>query len=427
MHIIFVRRLSNVAFFIGGASGFIGNQLIHRGLSRLNLDLDDNYNSVQKIIVVVGKVILDKYGNPDDDVIRDSNITIGGGGPQAAFGASIGLAVRDMLTEGNEGNWRNNQMQNAQNANAPPLKQRIIFIAPIGLNNWTPEMTNGLNELLPMLECPPILCTSEDHFTPTIHIWHDENEIVKWLPVDGSFGKEGAGGLWRNRPSADDILDVIERYDEDGSDVALHSIIEAGHAPCNQGQDAQPFFNSTLMNRVSVASIEPIVFPNEARVVSQDDANGVRSLIERVQTSISDSFESNDKKLLLISPDRPCYDALTGISYNSMNDTKLVTEFAVRDGAKGSFVNDLTIHSATLETIDGKPINPTGAGNAYAGAYFACRASGSSAEEAACLANAVGAVMCEYEHMPPWTLDVLDRTAEAACEVRNRVFKDNTI
>ena len=111
MHII-VRRLSIVAFFIGGASGFIDNQLIHRGLSRLNLDLDDN-NSAQKIIVVVGKVILDKYGNPDDDVIRDSNITIGGGGPQAAFGASIGLAVRDMLTEGNEGNWRH-KMQNAQ-------------------------------------------------------------------------------------------------------------------------------------------------------------------------------------------------------------------------------------------------------------------------------------------------------------------------
>jgi hypothetical protein len=42
-------------------------------------------------------------------------------------------------------------------------------------------------------------------------------------------------------------------------------------------------------------------------------------------------------------------------------------------------------------------------------------------EEAACIANAVGAVVCEYENLPPWTWEVLDRVVEAACDVQNKV------
>jgi sugar/nucleoside kinase (ribokinase family) len=96
-------------------------------------------------------------------------------------------------------------------------------------------------------------------------------------------------------------------------------------------------------------------------------------------------------------------------------------EFAMRDGSNGSQVNGLAIPPATLKTADGKPLNPTGAGNAYSGAYAACRASGSSVEEAASLANAVGAVVCEYENLPPWTWHVLDRVVEAAFEVSSKI------
>ena len=212
--------------------------------------------------------------------------------------------------------------------------------------------------------------------------------------------------------------------------MILHVLLEAGCYATGKGLDALPFFNATLMNRVGGVGIEPIVFPNETTgVVSQEDRIGVSSLIRRVEASLSDSCKANhDKKLLVVSPDRPCYNALFSdgnFTHNSINAQE--TEFAVRNGAKGSFVNNVIIPPATLRTPDGTPINPTGAGNAYSGAYVACRASGSSVEEAGVLANAVGAVVCEYEHLPPWTWAVLERVAEAACEVGENVRRQKSV
>ena len=315
---------------------------------------------------------------------------------------------------------RNGSRVLLEETDSPP-NQNVTFLAPIGLKNWTPERTDALNSLLPMLSQPPILVTSNDYITPTINIWHDENEIVNWMPVNGSFGEEGADSLWRNRPCAEDILDAIKDCD---GDVILHAILEAGSKPTGGGLDALPFFDPTLMNRITAAGIEPILFPKEGTgVVSNEDRNGVASLIERVGASLSASCKSsNCKKLFVISPDRPCYDALfsdTDFADKYMNVKE--TEFAVRDGANGSFVGELTIPSATLNTPDGTPINPTGAGNAYSGAYVACRASGSSVEEAVILANAVGGIVCEYENLPPWSWEVLERVAESACEVRDKV------
>ena len=407
-------------FAFVGATGFTSPSHHHKQQHRSKI-----YNSR---IIVVGKIILDKYGNPEYGVDVDSNVTIGGGGPQAAWGACASMATRDLLLIGDSEGEKWERIKVNRDDAEPPPKQNISFLAPIGTKNWTPEMSDALNRLLPMLERPPYLIKSHEHVTPTINIWHDEKEIVNWKPVNGSFGDEGAGGLWRNRPNADDILDVIQGYE---GDVSLHAILEAGSNPTGKGEDALPFFNSTLMNRVSTASIEPIVFPDETGNVSREDANGVISLIERVEACISDSCKQKeqDKKMLIISPDRPCYDALflnrKTKHNNNMHDKKM-TEFAVRNGENGSFINDdsLTIPSATLKTFDRKPVNPTGAGNAYSGAFSACRGSGSSALEAACLANAVGAVLCEYEHMPPWSWEVLERVAEAAIEVRNKVNID---
>lgn len=407
--------------FVGANTGFTPPSSLHNHNKQHSSKIYDSSR-----IIVVGKIILDKYGNPDDGFDDDSKVTIGGGGPQAAWGACASTAVRDLLLNSKGDKWELTKV-NKDDAEPPP-KQNISFLAPIGTKNWTPEMSDALNGLLPMLERPPYLITSHEHITPTINIWHDENEMVNWKPVNGSFGDEGADGLWRNRPKADDILDVIHGYE---GDITLHAILEAGSNPTGKGEDALPFFNSTLMNRVSTTSIEPIVFPDETGNVSREDSNGVISLIERVQACIkSDSCKQKeqDKTMLIISPDRPCYDALflnTKIKHNNMHHNKM-TEFAVRNGANGSFINgdSLIIPSATLKTFDRKPINPTGAGNAYSGAYAACRGSGSSALEAACLANGIGAVFCEYEHMPPWSWNVLERVAEAAIEVRNKVNID---
>ena len=134
--------------------------------------------------------------------------------------------------------------------------------------------------------------------------------------------------------------------------------------------------------------------------------------------------------MLIVSPDRPCYEAIFSGSDLEHKEVGLFrpssqklppVEFIVRDGASGSFTEEWIIPSATLRTADGAPVNPTGAGNAYSAAYVACRASGSSVEHSATLATAVGAVVCEYEHLPPWSWAVIERIAEAACEVRDNV------
>ena len=94
-------------------------------------------------------------------------------------------------------------------ASLTPLRQDVTFLAPVGLENWTPSMTESLGYLLPMLRTPPILVTSNNHVTPAIQIWHDKYENVTWDPVDDSFGMGGADDLWRVGPSARGILDAI--------------------------------------------------------------------------------------------------------------------------------------------------------------------------------------------------------------------------
>jgi hypothetical protein len=136
-------------------------------------------------------------------------------------------------------------------ASPTPPRQDFTFLAPVGLENWTPSMMESLGYLLPMLRTPPILVKSDNHVTPAIQIWHDEYKNVTWDPVDDSFGMGGANGLWRVGPSARDILDAIggsrvRGDDGDGKDdvVFLHAILEAGACSARGGMDASPFFEA---------------------------------------------------------------------------------------------------------------------------------------------------------------------------------------
>jgi sugar/nucleoside kinase (ribokinase family) len=83
--------------------------------------------------------------------------------------------------------------------------------------------------------------------------------------------------------------------------------------------------------------------------------------------------------------------------------------------------------TAALATPDGEPINPTGAGNAYAAALTACGGTGISPIEAACIASAIGAVFVEYEHLPPWNAQVLSRIRQAVDDVRNKMRVGNAL
>eukprot|EP00970_Alexandrium_tamarense_P009734 scaffold1954_cov146-Alexandrium_tamarense.AAC.3 len=396
-----------------------------RPLGRLHLaagNEDDDAHRKRRRVVVIGKIIIDLYGDPSGpsgkvSTSDESSVTVGGGGPQAAFGAAAALAVREYYLHPTI-----DHASELKSSLAVPPKQPITFLAPIGMKNWTPDKAYALDELLlPVLETPPLLIQSYDHITPTINIWHDENEIVQWMPVNGSFGEEGADGLWRNRPSAQDVLNAMSTGCDTEPELVLHAILESGCNPAGGRMDSLMLLNSTLLEQCAVIGVEPIVFPDdETKKVSQEDNNAVKALIRSVNDALDAVRNANGSaKLLVVTPDRPCYNG--AFSTTEIQQLPVLKEVIVRDGANGSFTNNLKIPSATLRTNDKSPINPTGAGNAYSAAFVACRGTGSTVEEAASLATAVGAVVCEYEHLPPWTWEVLDRIADGVFEVSKQL------
>ena len=377
------------------------------------------YNEFQKRdqsrrVVVVGKIIIDQYGDPakrsKDGLLN--NLTVGGGGPQAAWGAAAALACRDYF-------FRGDTLQHHIDSPLPP-KQQVTFIGPVGLKNWTPQHSRALdNILLPVLDLPPVLIGSNDHITPTINIWHDEAEIQKWHPVDGSFDAIGADGLWRDRPDSGGILRAVKNEKED---IVLHCILESGSNPAGKGEDSLFLEDVQLLSKIATLGIEPIVFPDERTLqVSDEDGTSVKKLVVKANESLMQRDDTHDK-LFIVIPDKACFDS----AFVEEDSNTASTEIIVRDGANGSFTREHRFPSATLQTPNKKPINPTGAGNAYSAAYVACRGTGSTPKEAALLATAVGAVVCEYEHLPEWSWTVLERVAEAAREVETKLSTAKT-
>ena len=108
-------------------------------------------------------------------------------------------------------------------------------------------------------------------------------------------------------------------------------------------------------------------------------------------------------------------------------------EVGVRDRPQGSIFIDVNYHksaipAASLSTSDRKPINPTGAGNAYSAALAVYRGMGVGVEgvHATCIASAVSAVLCEYNHIPPLTRAVISRLQTATNEVQSALVSTQT-
>lgn len=95
---------------------------------------------------------------------------------------------------------------------------------------------------------------------------------------------------------------------------------------------------------------------------------------------------------------------------------------AVRDGARGSYVlanGELT----WVPAVEVAVLDPTGAGNAYAGALAARIAAGDTAVSAGCVASAVGAAYCACPDWAPADLDEARAWVRArACELRPRLI-----
>ena len=344
-------------------------------------------------VVVVGKVIIDEYRKPCEDPRTTSigtRISIGGGGPQAAFGAAAALAV--ILGD---------------DFSDPPSAQSVSFVGPVGGVDWTDREDTALCELLGAAIKSIHVVKGENLRTPRIQLWHDDEQNVQWRALNDSFGAEGADGLWNNRPCADEIMQII------GEDrkVICHVVMEGGAQSPGSGQDIAFLKNTEIQQRIDFLGIEPVTFADEAtRIVSVQDA---ATCMQRIQQLSS--------LLKCVSPDMHLYKAVAEGEWTNL-------EVGVRDGPRGSLFigtsgEPILIPAASLSTSDGRPVNPTGAGNAYSAALTVSRGLGLSTFDAACIASAVGAVLCEYNHIPPWTSTVIARIREATDEVRSAGIK----
>ncbi len=373
--------------------------------------------SVVRPVVVVGKIIIDEYQAPQDG---KAIISIGGGGPQAAWGAAAALAVLTTCTTTtqNTSSPSSSSMLDADNElmNQKPQQQPVMFLGPVGDLDWTDKEDAALLAMLG--SAVKHVCPIRGPFlrTPRIRLWHDDNQNIQWHPLLNSFGEEGAQTLWNNRPSATDILDMLETSPFHNTEsIICHAIMEAGTASPGEGNDAAAFLDAQLQRKIHFLGIEPVTFPEEGTGIIA--AASAQTCIHRLGR-----FGS---VLNTVSPDADLFHALESSAPFPHN-----WEFAVRNGPKGSCIlpakrdnfNDdrLLIPSATLETVDGKPVNPTGAGNAYAAAYTTCRGNGLSPFQAASIASAIGAVMCEHHHIPPWNNDILSRIQRAVGDVQTK-------
>jgi hypothetical protein len=236
---------------------------------------------------------------------------------------------------------------------------------------------------------------------------------------------------------------VIGDHNDDDNSllVACHVIVEGGVNGAARGKDIRFLENLEVQHRLAFLGVEPVLFPDEVTGhVSRQDAESARSLLASLSVAATNAAAT--PTIILISPDLETYQAIKDVDALFWNQYPQV---AIRKGPQGSVVlvppkvghddddddddddsnskqpQELRIPAATLMTFDKTPVNPTGAGNAYAGAFSALRSIKSatvSLEEAACIASAVGAVFCEYEHMPPWTNAVLARVRTAAAQVQ---------
>lgn len=269
------------------------------------------------LVVVVGKIIIDDYRTPatssssnadnnndddDDDRRRaKSKITIGGGGPQAAWGAAAALAVIQTFSNNNNDhstflldNERNNQDQST--TSSVPPKQNVAFLGPIG--KFSKEEYKSLQETLePAIEIIKLIQDDDDNDTssssletPRIQLWHNTKQEVQWKPIGDTWGANGADTLWKNRPSANDILQLLNNNNKK-SISNLHVIIEVGANSPGNGYDSLLLTDDRLIDHVNYIGIEPIAFPIENEkgesVISAQDSMSAKERLCKIINNIN--------------------------------------------------------------------------------------------------------------------------------------------
>ena len=142
----------------------------------------------QRPILVVGKIIVDEYGHPNNTAVpafpgTNSSITVGGGGPQAAIGASLALAARDFIKQEDD----DDANKEGDSEESVPPKQPVYFMAPVGgLDFGLDEEAALLETLQHALLHPPVLLRGQGLVTPRIRLWHEnmpnkQEQTLRWF------------------------------------------------------------------------------------------------------------------------------------------------------------------------------------------------------------------------------------------------------
>ncbi|CAB9502870.1 expressed unknown protein [Seminavis robusta] len=278
----------------------------------LNLLKDDDHDDEglsktqkqQPSVIVAGKIIVDEYGDPTKDKIKNNtspSTTVGGGGPQAAVGAALALAAL-ALKKNPEG---------ASSSHFPP-RQPVKLLAP-------------------------------------------------WYAVNNSFGDTGAAGLWGQLPTVQDYLAVIRQQQDqqtEKSEKSNHSpkpilfiIVEGGKEAPGKNGDSSPLLNPGLRQEISFLGVEPILFPNDEGVFSEQDASHCASLIQQVLNAAPSGIIEGPS--VVVSPDMAAFLALQGCSVPPQSQK--LDSWAVRNGPKGCQIHCQKNDDSNTTTIQQFP------------------------------------------------------------------------
>ncbi len=223
--------------------------------------------------------------------------------------------------------------------------------------------------------------------TPRIEFWYDQDQIMLEKDTE-PVNVVRQDRIW-NEILAQDLVWPTEYQAARG----IHLVTE--------------FPNETLVHQAlelkettgSLLSLEPLV---DTKKLSNVDS--IKSLFPRVDVLCPDL----DSALVCCNTQDPLVAASELLSMGPRS-------VAIRAGSQGSFVADRSFSGAVhIPILEVEVVDPTGAGNAYSGAFAASLIEGASLIEAACNATAAAGAVLEVAGLPKFTEDLASQAHERA-------------
>ena len=304
-------------------------------------------------LAVISKIIVDQ--------VEGSVPRLGGGGVQAAVAAQIAMRGQS----------------------------ECRLVAPVGMD-FVDSMLHGLAQR--RVDTSGVCRLSHVARTPGEAITY-EGETAKWTPSGWDHWNELCAWVPQLASAAD--LDAVHVIVEGGGNGEVLSVLAAlSELPAGERRptiSVEPVMHvvddSSVAGLARITSIADVVSPDlltAYRLARPDDRQAEQHAARKV-------VEDGGEEALAVLA-RGCASTI------ALRPTAVL---AIRDGARGSYLlcNGELRHVPALK-LD-KVLDPTGAGNGYAGALAAQIASGATPMDAAAVASAVGAAFCRTGDWAP--------------------------